>query len=578
MSKDKFFFILLIVAFSLSLSAWWYPLKTPPPLSRFINKYAFGDFNGSLYTLNSNSSANYANSLFQVISDTRGTPQFQVQNGGPEQASFIARSFLVVNQNNTLLNSSQNNICGDWGFTQIDCNTSTTGADFGVTDDIEALGLMYTKGGFRSYVDKQSAFFVASENISKKYSGNNGSYRTDTKYFCDYTSDNFDNTGGWINIIEEASGYEGAWGDINSYINTSCISLKNVPGWKTNITNISWRVVNSPDFILLKGGFGEYYIGNDVDSGFKFKIKNGTSTRSVVIDDKVGARNHRAFLIEQDMNGFSTVGQTIHMYSSKQLVDKELIMLQMIGGIGNMNSSDGVFIDMSFLGEPLSAFGDGHIDGIHMPSGLEHLIEVGSADTLDVAYYEATNITSQVSTTVSTVQVFINDNDLIYIGNSFNFTTIGITLSTPSSTNIVPLYYYCDNTGNWKPLIGVISSTGGFITPGTITFPNPVDRGKCNKELDGTPFSDINTYTYIAIQRTRNFIVTPPTLDLIRISGASTNMFLKEDMLRLSPVDTAPETCTVTNLGAIYFDISEDDMCVCKAVGWRVMFDGTACT
>jgi len=40
----------------------------------------------------------------------------------------------------------------------------------------------------------------------------------------------------------------------------------------------------------------------------------------------------------------------------------------------------------------------------------------------------------------------------------------------------------------------------------------------------------------------------------------------------------APETCSATVLGAIYFDISEDDMCVCKSSGWKVIADGSDCT
>jgi len=54
-------------------------------------------------------------------------------------------------------------------------------------------------------------------------------------------------------------------------------------------------------------------------------------------------------------------------------------------------------------------------------------------------------------------------------------------------------------------------------------------------------------------------------------------MFLKEDLLKLNPVNTAPELCNTNNLGAIYYDISEDDMCVCKSTGWKVISDGTVC-
>ena len=56
-------------------------------------------------------------------------------------------------------------------------------------------------------------------------------------------------------------------------------------------------------------------------------------------------------------------------------------------------------------------------------------------------------------------------------------------------------------------------------------------------------------------------------------------MFLKEDMLRLVPVDTAPEVCGASNKGGIYFDISEDQMCICTSGGWMEMDDASsACT
>ena len=111
-----------------------------------------------------------------------------------------------------------------------------------------------------------------------------------------------------------------------------------------------------------------------------------------------------------------------------------------------------------------------------------------------------------------------------------------------------------------------------------MSFTSPINRGKCNKQIDGTPFGNTTNYTYIAIQRTRNNIITPPIVDGITIGGGSTSMFLTDDMLRLSPVDTAPQICSSTTLGAIYFDISEDAMCACKSTGWKVITDGSDCT
>ena len=482
---------------------------------------------------------------------------------------------MVVNQNNTLLNSSQNNLCSTWGFTELDCNTATTGADMGVTDDFQALGIIYGSG-LRAYKreEKQRAPLILIENISSVLVGNDGYFNAVTNYFCDDILDSFAG-GGWININDPGSDYEGAWADISGVVNSSCIELKNNPAWLTSFSGVQWRITNSPALIYLLGGFGEYYIGDSPRSGFKFKAKNGTGMNSVVIDDTVGAPSHSAFKIEQDLNGFSGTAQTISVISSKQLIDKSLTMMNLIADASQMNSSDGRFIEMSIIGTPLTA--DGHIDGIYMPTGMTHLIEVGSSNDLLSAYYQGINITGIVKNT-STVQIFTTDDSVLYVGDNTNFTNIGITLSTPSSTTISPLYYYCNTTGNWKTLTGVTSTTGGFINSGTIIFSSPADRGTCNKQLDGTPFSDTTNYAYIAIQRTRNFIVTPPIINLITISGATTNMFLSEDILRLNPLNTPPEVCVASILGAIYFDTSEDDMCVCKSTGWKVISDGSACT
>jgi len=559
--------ILILLILSIFISGCMRIAESPPSVSHLARN--IDTFNGSLYTYGTNSSLSDSNALFMVMSDTRGVPQFLVQNGGEYQASFITRSFMVVNQNNTLLNSSQNNDCRDWGFIHADCNTATTGADFGVTDDIEALGLIYANEGLRSHSSEHGAYLAAADK-GRKYFGLNGSYNPTTMIFCDYVSNNFDTTGGWITIDDEASEYVGAFADINSYINSSCVEVHNNPAWDDNLSGISWKVVGSLQYIAQKGGFFEYYVGDNEQSKFKIKIRNGTvDGGGVYIDDKAGVRNHKALRVDQDMNGFSTIGQSIYMYSSEQLVDKQLSMLEMVGDASNMNSSDGVFIDMNIIGQPLT--NDGKIDGIHMPSGMNNLIKVGSADTVDSVYYEATNITATITTPGSTIQIFSNDNDVLYIGNSLNFTTIGILLNSPSSTTISPLYYYCNSAGNWVSLTGVTTTTNGFQSSGVISFTNPIDRGVCNKELDGTPFTDVTDYSYIAIQRTRNNIVNPPILDLVTISGASKNMFLAEDIMKLNPVNTAPQTCSTEILGAIYFDIDEDAMCVCTSTGWKEM-------
>ncbi len=545
--------------------------------SNYIDKYDSGNFTGSLFTKNTNSSLSDSNSLFQVVSDTRGTPQLLVQDGGANQASLMVRSWLVVNQNNTLLNSSQNNLCSSWGFTKLDCNTSTTGADFGVTDDIEALGLIYAGEGLRSHSTEHGSYLVLGDR-NKLYIGSDGEYNATTNIFCDHTASNLveSNSSRWLVIFDESSDYDESRADINVYINSSCVELKNNPAWNVDFSDTKWNVNSGLSLVAQKGGFFEYYVGNSSRSSFKIKTENGLGDTTFHIDDVAGTNSHRGVILDQNMNGFSSIAQNIFMYSTEELRDQSLTMLLMEAEASHMNGSDGTFIDMRVIGVPIEG---GHFDGIKMPSGLTHLIEVGSADTLSSAYYNDINITANVTDVGNDVTVFENDNDVVYVGNSGNFTSLSVALSIGSSTTIAPKYYYCDSDNTWQTLDSVTDSTNGFRISGTISFSNPIDRGNCNQEMDGTPFSDTTNYTYIAIERTRNNILTDPVIDRLDISGGSTNMFLSENMYRPNPVDTAPEVCGASTLGAQYFDIDNDFICVCTSSGWFQVDDGsTSCT
>lgn len=85
------------------------------------------------------------NLLFLLQHKTDGTPHFWIQEGGDGQASGISRSFMIVNEVQSVLNSTNLTSCAANGVVNIDCNTSTTGADLFVGDDIEIGGDMWAK-------------------------------------------------------------------------------------------------------------------------------------------------------------------------------------------------------------------------------------------------------------------------------------------------------------------------------------------------------------------------------------------------------------------------------------------------
>ena len=145
---------------------------------------------------------------------------------------------------------------------------------------------------------------------------------------------------------------------------------------------------------------------------------------------------------------------------------------------------------------------------------------------------------------------------------------------------ITAFYYYCNATG-WVSATGVSDSTGGFRNSGTISAGNPSDRATCSNAIDtdyssfGTAFANTTNYTYIAIRRTQNNLITKPVENLISISGASQSFILSDDYIKLHGISAPPITCDATVDGAIYYDSDVKYHCSCNAVNWVRMSDPT---
>lgn len=90
-------------------------------------------------------------------------PHFWLQSGGSSQASGIVRSFIIANEDVSVLNNTNRTSCIAWADAfgvplLIDCNTTTTGADLFVGDDMQVNGevimtSMYGNGIYQSVND-----------------------------------------------------------------------------------------------------------------------------------------------------------------------------------------------------------------------------------------------------------------------------------------------------------------------------------------------------------------------------------------------------------------------------------------
>ncbi len=101
--------------------------------ARLVNLTTNGEINGS--------------SVGIMMKGPTGTeaPHFILQTGGPDQGSVIVRSIIIANENVTILNSENRTSCQTWADEfgvrrRVDCNTTTTGADLFVGDDMQVGG------------------------------------------------------------------------------------------------------------------------------------------------------------------------------------------------------------------------------------------------------------------------------------------------------------------------------------------------------------------------------------------------------------------------------------------------------
>lgn len=77
-------------------------------------------------------------------------PMFAIQNGNDTSASYVVRSLMIVNENETFQNSNDRFKCDVYMDSigedlKIDCNTTTTGADLLVSDDTQIVGDVWLK-------------------------------------------------------------------------------------------------------------------------------------------------------------------------------------------------------------------------------------------------------------------------------------------------------------------------------------------------------------------------------------------------------------------------------------------------
>ena len=125
-----------------------------------------------------------------------------------------------------------------------------------------------------------------------------------------------------------------------------------------------------------------------------------------------------------------------------------------------------------------------------------------------------TDVTAAFNDNGTNVQMFVSDNDIVYVGKATTFTTIDFCLSVVASgSGIAPTFEYSTVGATWTTL-SAADGTNGMRNSGSITYTAP---GDWTSEL-----LDSDTLYWVRITRTRNSLSTPPTEMLVKYSSSST--------------------------------------------------------
>ena len=405
----------------------------------------------------------------------------------------------------------------------------------------------------------------------------NGSLNITTGIFCDY-SNPFEpgHENKYIGMPEvNVSGAPflfGYTGEIETYLNSSCVVGNIASLYEKNVTDTSGRlffIIDHPMFVSLDGYFFSFLVGEGPDAKWEMHAENKQGDKMIHIENEdIAVDNMNTLLIDtfnNDKSGIIAIVSHMHDNGNRSAINMQLEM-----EANNSPNATGTFIDIEVTGAtditPYTV--------LQVNPNVKKYIVSGSAQDLSSAYYDnlltVENKTKNFTDKNISDTVYEDPNTIIYLGNSINFTTINIALSVFSSKNVELDIWYCDQTGTWQNDIEFSDSTAGFQSSGTINLIDPGDRGMCNTEIDGTSLSDTTNYTYIALERTQTHpSFTYPIIRLISISGGTSAYNLWSDLLQQVPVSSPPIECKVA--GGYYTDSDLSLPCFCNGVDWVQM-------
>lgn len=552
---DKKFIPFLFMLFVFIVSVISFASALPTQYSPFTGKLDYFGLRDNIkgfvdgFLMNNNNSLDINETkMNQVYLRINGSNSDVILNISP--SVFIANNISSSNE----LRSGGNTVVGNnlWvGFEPGDCTAVTKPGDSCINGILlvnDTLSAFSSKHGGALSISK----FGGAEDSVFRF-GATGSFDSDNNILCDSGTpfSVANHTGDSLGFFLTSPVQTQLVSVIVEIFNSSCVLLNTAAlGSDTlpDLVNISYAFGDSPILGILDNGVSFFNVGVNPDARFQINALNATGSDKFLVNIIASAKNVIGSLFTSDINGQNGFINTEFFSKSSKDVNNT-ITTNVLSEVDATNFNGGKIIlyDGNILNAPDSV----ETTLLRVSSDVTNLIEDTRVTNVTAAFYDNTisteNIVVNIDDNEQNILIWEENESIIYVASDENFTRIDFILETGANSDLGLTGFYCNGTD--YPSLSFSDSTSGGQVSGSIEFINPSDRGTCNSEIDGTPFSDTNNHTYIAIQRTDPIAVIDVNVTLI-------NLEVPSSILR---VGNAPDlTGAETALGWINKEVSAE--------------------
>lgn len=323
-----------------------------------------------------------------------------------------------------------------------------------------------------------------------------------------------------------------------------------------NATGVGVNISHSGSGNALNAAGG---MGFDLDSTLSFMIDGRTNPRLITTgavrqNHTAGIAGTRAFHLDIISAGFDdTKGLVVKhdLAGSSAIINPQSLNLDAdITGATNAHLD---FLKVSKVGDlgagmqlhALNVHEDIH--PVHQHSGA--LVSIEKAWAYDDSLASFADVTAAFASTGTDVQLFVEDSDIVYIGNDTTFSRVAVELAIAASNpGVKPVFEYSKGASVWSS-IATADNTNGFRENGNLMFTVPGDWA--TDSVNGT------TKFWVRITRTASASITPPTEDLVRYSDPRNYLWNKDGDLDIRGLElfeqaTVPGGAPATAKGKVW--------------------------